>query len=212
MSKAPRPRKGATKGAVSQVRVIAGSHRGRKLQFIDHGGDVRPSGDRLRETLFSWLQFELSGARVLDVFAGSGVLGAEALSRGASHCDLIECVADRAMLMRDQLTAWFADRAQVHQHNAMTWLSQQVGRQPPFDVVFVDPPYDLGLAEPVCEILQRDGYLAEHAWVYVESRRQSPAPAVPIDWQLHREKSSGEVRACLYRVGPRQSQISPELR
>lgn len=200
MSKASRRGKGAQAAALGQVRVIAGSHRGRRLQFIDHGGDVRPSGDRLRETLFSWLQFELPGARVLDLFAGSGVLAAEALSRGAVHADLVECVADRARLMAGQLTDWFDQRAQVHQADAMIWLARRAGQPAPYEVVFVDPPYDLGLAGPACDLLDAGGWLADQAWVYVESRRQSPPPAVPAHWQLHREKSSGEVRACLYRV------------
>ena len=82
--------KGRAAGSRGQVRIIGGSHRGHRLQFVDHGGDLRPSSDRMRETLFNWLQFDLPGMRVLDLFAGSGVLGAEALSRGARQAVLVE--------------------------------------------------------------------------------------------------------------------------
>jgi 16S rRNA (guanine966-N2)-methyltransferase len=185
----------ASKG---QVRIIGGDQRGLRLQFVDHGGDLRPSSDRLRETLFNWLQFELPGLRVLDLFAGSGVLGAEALSRGAAEAVLIEKQRDRVTDLQRQLHPLFAERIQVHCHDALRWLQQ---RATPFDLVFVDPPYDLGLVEPACADLESRGWLAEHAWVYVESRRQAAVPAVPAGWILHREKQAGEIHARLFRRG-----------
>ncbi|MDX1804279.1 MAG: 16S rRNA (guanine(966)-N(2))-methyltransferase RsmD [Alcanivorax sp.] len=180
-----------------QVRIIGGQQRGLRLHFVDQGGDLRPSSDRMRETLFNWLQFELPGMRVLDLFAGSGALAAEALSRGAARATVVEKKRERSADLSRQLKPLFGDRVRVECADAQRWLERAEG---PFDLVFVDPPYDLGLAEPACESLQRRGLLAENAWVYVESRRQQPAPGVPTQWQLHREKSSGEIRACLYRV------------
>lgn len=183
-------------GSKGQVRIIGGEKRGLRLQFVDHGGDLRPSSDRLRETLFNWLQFELPGMRVLDLFAGSGVLGAESLSRGASEAVLIEKQRDRVSDLQRQLQPLFGDRSCVLCHDALLWLNQPPR---PFDLVFVDPPYDLGLAEPACADLEARGWLSEDAWIYVESRRQGVVPAVPGNWSLHREKLAGEIHARLFR-------------
>ncbi|EKF74385.1 hypothetical protein A11A3_09300 [Alcanivorax hongdengensis A-11-3] len=182
-----------------QVRIIGGAQRGRRLHFVDQGGDLRPSSDRMRETLFNWLQFELPGMAVLDLFAGSGVLAAEALSRGAASATVVEKKRERCADLSHQLKPLFDHKVRVECADALRWLERASG---PFDLVFVDPPYDLGLAEPACAALQARGLLADNGWVYVESRRQQPAPAVPAGWQLHREKSSGEIRACLYRINP----------
>ncbi len=188
----------ASAGSKGQVRIIGGEKRGLRLQFVDHGGDLRPSSDRLRETLFNWLQFELPGLNVLDLFAGSGVLGAEALSRGASKAVLIEKQRERVADLQRQLQPMFADRISIQCHDALLWLHQPPTR---FDLVFVDPPYDLGLAEPACADLEARGWLADEAWIYVESRRQGTVPAVPANWSLHREKQAGEIHARLFRRG-----------
>lgn len=189
---------GRKSGATSkgQVRIIGGERRGHRLQFVDQGGDLRPSSDRMRETLFNWLQFELPGLRVLDLFAGSGVLGAEALSRGAQRAVLVEKKRERAADLKRQLLPLFDDRIEIHNADALQWLAHSALQ---FDLVFVDPPYDLGLAEPACAALEQQGLLAEDAWIYVESRRHEEAPAVPSNWQLHREKSGGDVLARLFR-------------
>lgn len=180
------------------VRIIGGEHRGRRLGFTDHNGDLRPTGDRLRETLFNWLQFETAERAVLDLFAGSGALAAEALSRGAASADLIEKKPARARDLSQQLKPLFEGRATIHCADAMDWLARVPARH--FDLVFVDPPYDLHLQAPACEILQARDLLADHALVYVESRRQDAAPTVPGQWQLRREKLAGDVRAQLYEV------------
>ena len=184
-------------GATSkgQVRIIGGERRGHRLQFVDQGGDLRPSSDRMRETLFYWLQFELPGLRVLDLFAGSGVLGAEALSRGAQRAVLVEKKRERAADLKRQLLPLFDDRIHIHNADAMQWLASSASQ---FDLVFVDPPYDLGLAEPACAALESHGLLADKAWVYVESRRHGEVPVVPANWQLYREKSGGDIFARLF--------------
>ncbi|WP_111657706.1 16S rRNA (guanine(966)-N(2))-methyltransferase RsmD [Isoalcanivorax indicus] len=183
------------------VRIIGGQHRGRRLQFTDQGGDLRPSGDRLRETLFNWLQFEIRGRRVLDLFAGSGVLGAEALSRGAASAVLVEKKRERASDLTRQLQPLFGATLRVECADALTWLAR--GAPPaPFDLAFIDPPYDLGLVPPACDALERGGWLSREALIYVETRRHDPAPAVPVNWHLEKEKLGGDVRACLYRRQP----------
>ena len=185
------------KTSKGQVRIIGGEQRGRRLHFVDQRGDLRPSSDRMRETLFNWLQGELNGVTVLDLFAGSGVLGAEALSRGAERAVLVERKRDRCDDLGRQLRPLFGERVELHCADALKWLPRAAQR---FQLVFIDPPYDLGLATPACQALDQLGLLAPEALVYVESRKQAPAPAVPAGWQLHREKEGGDVRAQLYRV------------
>lgn len=178
-----------------QVRIIGGQYKGHRLQFVDQRGDLRPSSDRIRETLFNWLQFDLPGSRVLDAFAGSGALGAEALSRGAGSAVLVEKKRPRCDDLRRQLTPLFQDRVQVQCDDALHWLARASGS---FDLVFVDPPYDLGLSAAACQALEECNLLADEAWVYLESRSHDPAPQVPAHWQLHREKAGGDIRAQLY--------------
>lgn len=179
------------------VRIIGGEHRGRKLPFTDQNGDLRPTGDRMRETLFNWLQFQLQDKRVLDLFAGSGVLAAEALSRGAAHAQLVEKKRERADDLKKVLLPIFAERIRISCADAMKWLDRDTHQ---YDLVFVDPPYDLGLQQPVCEALQEYRRVAPGGLVYVESRRQSAAPVVPASWQCIKEKESGDIRAQLYQV------------
>lgn len=178
----------------SSLRIIGGENRGRRLQFTDQDGDLRPTSDRLRETLFNWLQFELRGKRVLDLFAGSGVLGAEALSRGAAQAVLVEKKPERAADLSKQLKLIFSDRVFIQQADALKWLPRASG---PFDLVFIDPPYDINAQQPACDLLIEHQLLAPGAWVYVESRRQDTAPNVP-GWKLEKEKVMGDTCARLY--------------
>ncbi|MCK0537023.1 16S rRNA (guanine(966)-N(2))-methyltransferase RsmD [Alcanivorax quisquiliarum] len=179
------------------VRIIGGQHRGRRLLFTDQDGDLRPSGDRMRETLFNWLQFKLLDRRVLDLFAGSGALAAEALSRGAAHAVVVEKKRERAADLSRQLKPIFAERVFVQAADALEWLAGDIP-QAPFDLVFIDPPYDLGLASPACEALEQRNLLSTEALIYVESRRHDPAPVVPASWQLLKEASGGDMRAQLF--------------
>lgn len=184
----------------SSVRIIGGEHRSRRLHFTDQGGDLRPSTDRLRETLFNWLQFELAGKHVLDLFAGSGILAAEALSRGAASAELVEKKPQRADDLRRELKPLFGERARVHALDALRWLALPAApdeRQ--FDLVFVDPPYDLGIVTSACAALEQQQKLAQDALIYVETRAHDDAPTLPNNWQLLKEKLAGEVAARLYR-------------
>lgn len=180
----------------SSVRIIGGEHKSRRLHFTDQGGDIRPTSDRLRETLFNWLQFDLPGSRVLDLYAGSGILAAEALSRGAASAELVELNHRRANDLRQQLTPLFNQRAKVHSLNALDWLQRQ--HEHAFNVVFVDPPYDLGVASESCNLLVSNRLLTTNALVYVETRSHELPPDVPNGWMLHREKIAGEAAARLY--------------
>jgi len=175
-----------------QVRIIGGRWRGTKLAVPDRPG-LRPSSDRVRETLFNWLMPVLPGAHVLDLFAGTGVLGFEALSRGAAHATLVERDPGLAAALREASGRLDA-QATVIAQDALAWLAGQATR---FDLVFLDPPFADGLWERALAALSPR--LATDAWVYVESP-VGTVPAVPPGWILHREGQTRDVRYALYRA------------
>lgn len=180
-----------------QVRIIGGRWRGRKLTFADQPG-LRPSGDRMRETLFNWLMPHLADARVLDLFAGSGALGLEALSRGATHAVLVESSRAAAACLQKNAAALQAN-CEVVCAEAINWLQRPCSQ--PFDIVFIDPPFDAGLLPSTLELLVRGGWLAPDAAVYMEFSSSTPAPTLPHGWQLRRELKAGQVRCQLAFVG-----------
>jgi len=180
--------------AVGQVRIIGGRWRNTKLPVPLSPG-LRPSSDRVRETLFNWLMPRLGGARVLDLFAGSGALGLEAVSRGAAQATLVERDAALSRQLRESVARLGAqDQIAVVQADALQWLRQPAG--PLADIAFVDPPFADGLWEAV--IAGLPSHLAADAWLYVESPTDQ-APKMPAAWLLHREGGTREVRFALYR-------------
>lgn len=189
-----RPRQPVARGA-NQLRIIGGQWRGRKLGFPDVDG-LRPTGDRIRETLFNWLAPEIRGARCLDLFAGSGALGLEALSRGAGASLLVERDAKAAAQLRANLALLRADNGQLMQADALTLL-RQGNSTAPFDVVFVDPPFQLNLWQAVVDALEAGGWLADEASIYIEAGRD-PEYQTPPNWTLHRDKQGGQVSYRLF--------------
>lgn len=180
-----------------KVRIIGGHWRGTRLGVADAPG-LRPTSDRVRETLFNWLMPVLSGARVLDLFAGTGALGLEAVSRGAASAVLVErdpALASALRAVADKLPG--GDAVAVVQAEALAW----VGTVPDasFDVAFVDPPFVADLWSALVSKLPSK--LAANAWLYVESSPEA-APALPSEWVLHREGRTREVRYALYRRRP----------
>ncbi|WP_317932149.1 16S rRNA (guanine(966)-N(2))-methyltransferase RsmD [Halioxenophilus sp. WMMB6] len=188
--------------ADGQLRIIAGQWRGRKLAFPALDG-LRPTGDRIRETLFNWLQAELPGARCLDLFAGSGALGLEALSRGAAHCTFIDSQASACQALKANLAKLSCTAAQVLQTDAVTWLQQSAASlhsgQTPVQVVFCDPPFAKGLWAEAIEALAASPLLASDAWIYIETPKDE-AVTVPVQWRLHRSKTAGTIRFQLFQV------------
>lgn len=179
-----------------KIRIIGGQWRGRKLVVPDRAG-LRPTGDRVRETLFNWLQAAVPGSRCLDLFAGTGALGLEALSRGAGSAVFVE----RDRFLVDALRAVARDwpggeRLEVVQADALRWL---VDDQRQYDLVFIDPPFADGLQGRVLETLARDGRLATNACVYVEQDARDPEFDVGESFELLRCKTLGEVRMTLLR-------------
>ncbi len=167
--------------------------RGSRIAVPDMPG-LRPTPDRVRETLFNWLAPVIHGARCLDLFAGTGALGIEALSRGAAQVDFVEADARLADLLRANLGRLGQD-ARVHVADARRFLEQGGER---YDVVFLDPPFAANLWGDAARALEARGRLRGAAWIYVES----PANAtleLPQNWALHREGRAGDVRFALYR-------------
>tara|TARA_R110002073_G_scaffold190303_1_gene349090 strand:+ start:837 stop:1436 length:600 start_codon:yes stop_codon:yes gene_type:complete len=186
---------GSRRGKLGQVRIIGGRWRGRKLSFPAAEG-LRPTGDRIRETLFNWLAPHIQGARCADLFAGSGALGLEALSRGAAHCDFVDSASAALTGIRQHLRTLDAqDVGSCHALTAQQFLQQTLT---PYDIVFVDPPFKLPLVEPVCASLTGSGLLADAALVYIETAAAQPPPTVPRQWTLHREKVSSGVAYRLF--------------
>ncbi|MBW8191143.1 16S rRNA (guanine(966)-N(2))-methyltransferase RsmD [Neiella marina] len=188
-------RKKSNKHAASggQIRIIAGQWRGRKLPVHDLQG-LRPTTDRQKETLFNWLQGELDGANVLDLYAGAGGLGFEALSRYAESLIAVERDGQAAKQLKANAQTLQA-QAQIIQSDVLSYLQQTPHS---FDLVFVDPPYGKDLLAPTLSALQP--WLAEEAWVYTESEAGLVLPQLPANWQLWREKVAGQAHARLYRL------------
>ena len=179
----------------NQFRIIGGAWRSRRFTFPDVPG-LRPSPDRVRETVFNWLAPVIDGARCIDLFAGSGALGFEAASRGAAEVVLVERDAGLAANLRTQAARLHAGNVHVHHADALAWLRAAGG--PPFDIVFLDPPFDAGLWEPAAALL--GPWLAPGARVYVESPA-GRAPALPPGWHRHRAGATRDVEYALFRTG-----------
>ena len=186
----------AARGASRVLRIVGGRHRGRRLRFPE-GVEIRPTPDRVRETLFNWLQPRIVDARVLDLFAGSGALGLEALSRGAAHVTFVERERSAAGAIDALLKEWNETAATVVCAEALAWLGRP-RVDPPFDVVFLDPPYDASLLASAAAELAAQGWLATDARIYVERRARDPLPALPAGWREQRSGRAGEVGYHLY--------------
>lgn len=182
----------------NKLRIIGGRWRGRKLGFPDLPG-LRPTGDRLRETLFNWLSPVIVDARCLDLFAGSGALGLEAVSRGAASATLVERSNEACQSLRQhRQTLAAGDAIEIVQADALQWLQQTPPR--PFDIVFLDPPFDSPLLEASTTLLAAPGWLASGARIYMESAK-AQMPPDPANWELLRSVESGQVLCRLFRFG-----------
>ena len=187
-----------------EVRIIGGRWRGRKIRF-PAGSQIRPSPDRVRETLFNWLEPTIRGARCLDLFAGSGALGFESLSRGAAGTVFVErdpVVVGHLKSLAKELAA---DAALIVQADAPRWLGGPAER---FDIVFLDPPFGSGLLPGLLQRLERGGWLAPGALVYVECGMADGAPGLPEGWRMHRSGRAGDVGYYLA-AGPAADAPSP---
>lgn len=174
----------------SQLRVIAGEWRSRRFSFTEQPG-LRPTPDRVRETLFNWLSMYIEGARCLDLFAGSGALTLEALSRGAAHALACDTSRDVVTTLRGHLQTLQCDRSEIRLQDAMGLLAGTPDA--PFDLVFLDPPFHQDLLIPACTALEDNGWLTPDALIYTESETPPDLLPFPAGWHLHREKKAGKV-------------------
>lgn len=181
-----------------QLRIIAGEWRSRRLSFPDAPG-LRPTPDRVRETLFNWLAPYIEGAKVLDAFTGSGALYLEALSRGAGDAVAVDSNPAAISSLRNNLEVLRCPRGQVVQSDVLRYLQGEAKQQ--FDVVFLDPPFHQDLLPRACELLENGGWLADHSWIYIESESAPSSMNLPGNWRLHREKKAGQVHYALWERG-----------
>lgn len=188
----------SARGGQNRLRIIGGQWRGRRLEFPDIPG-LRPTPDRVRETLFNWLQSEIVGARCLDLFAGSGALGLEALSRGASRVVMVDEASAVTRQLESNLQILQADNASVARMSAQTFLERGPG-DARYDVVFLDPPFGLELVSPIVQLLEKGDWLAPDALIYVETERSLHELDLPASWEPLREKHTGHVRYRLFRA------------
>jgi len=178
------------KARPSQLRIIAGEWRSRRFSFTEQPG-LRPTPDRVRETLFNWLSGQIEGARCLDLFAGSGALTLEALSRGARHVLTCDLSRDVVTTLRGHLQTLNCDRAEIRQQDALALLASPPTE--PFELVFIDPPFHQNLLEPTCTALEENGWLTADALIYTESETAPERLSHPANWHLHRQKKAGQV-------------------
>lgn len=181
-------------GAAGRIRIIGGNLRNSRLQVPELPG-LRPTAERVRETLFNWLAPVITGARCLDLCAGTGALGIEALSRGAACVQFVERDIRLAQALRDNLARLKVKTGQVAALDAASFLG---ARPQPQDLVFLDPPFAQGLWPSLARALEQGGWLTAGGWIYVESPRGID-PGLPASWQLHRQGHAGEVHFALYR-------------
>ena len=174
---------------VGKLRIIGGQWRSRVLPVIEQQG-LRPTPDRVRETLFNWLQAEIPGARCLDLFTGSGALGFEAASRGAKKVLMLEKQGAACEVLKNNIRLLAADNIELHQQDAMTWLATP---SESFDLVFVDPPYATDLLAKSCWLLEQNQHLADEAYIYLECPSNQDLPDLPQNWQIIRGKKAGQV-------------------
>jgi 16S rRNA (guanine966-N2)-methyltransferase len=185
----------------NSVRIIAGMWRGRRIHFPDMPA-LRPTPDRVRETLFNWLQHSITDTRVLDLFAGSGALGLEALSRGAREAVFVEQFPAAARALQEQLVRFGgAGKGRILEMGAARFL-----RNPgePFDIAFLDPPFGTNALAEYIPLLDGGEWLKVGGLVYLENERAAGAPALPGHWELLKSKSAGEVGYHLARVNGRK--------
>jgi len=180
-----------------RIRIIGGQWRGRWIELPAQSG-LRPTGNRIRETLFNWLTPAIDGARCLDLFAGTGALGFEAASRGAAEVLLVDQDGRAVRQLQTMAKRLSAANVTVRHAEAETFLAETAGT---FDIVFLDPPFRRGHIARCSELLHSGGWLREKALLYIEIEKEALMPQLPKDWNVRREKVAGQVRYLLVQTG-----------
>lgn len=183
---------GKSSQSADTIRIIGGQWRSRKIHFTEVAG-LRPTPDRVRETLFNWLQTVIVGANCLDLFSGSGALGFEALSRGAGHCLFIDshpqCIKD----INSNLQKLSAINGETVFGDTLQLLQQDSETKRRYNIAFIDPPYAMNCALQCCRLLAEHQWLADESYIYIESATPIVEHELPDHWQMHRQKKAGNV-------------------
>ena len=181
----------------NSVRIISGKYKSRKVSFPSRS-EVRPTGNRIRESLFNWIHLEISSSRCLDLFAGSGALGIEALSRGATTATFIESDREAAFYLENNLRNLDATNGNVIVSDAVDWLkcSKDIN---PFNIVFLDPPFKGNLLVECVHLLDSNYMISDHGSIYVESETEFNQRILPKSWRLKHRNQAGRVYYYLYK-------------
>ena len=184
------------KTQTGKVRIISGTHKGRIVRF-QAIKDLRPTPDRVRETLFNWLTAHIPGSTCLDLFAGSGSLGLEALSRGAGTVQFIESNTKAARCLKENIQTLQLTNTQVHRKDSLAYLKTC---NTVFDIIFLDPPFSSNLLSETIENIDQLKLIKHQGWIYIETSMHQQLPELPQHWQCTRNTKAGEVHANLINV------------
>ena len=181
----------------NSVRIISGKYKSRKITFPSQS-EVRPTGNRIRESLFNWIQLEITNSRCLDLFAGSGALGIEALSRGAAIATFIESNREAAFYIKKNLKNLGAINGDLIIAEATSWLkcSKDID---PFDIVFLDPPFKANLMFDCFQLLESNNMIADNGSIYIETETEFKEETLPDSWRLSHKNQAGKVSYYLYK-------------
>ena len=181
-------------GKAGRLRIVAGNWRSRLLDIADVEG-LRPTSERIRETLFNWLASGIHGKRCLDLFAGTGALGLEALSRGAGEVVFVEKAPRAARTLARNIETLDAKGATVLQQDAEDFLD--TGETAPFEIIFLDPPFAEDMLSDLCRLIEERGLLVDDGLVYLEQDRAREMAVLPDNWRVLKNKTAGNVRYML---------------
>ena len=192
----------SNKNTLSKIKIIGGKWKGTNLTFYDEP-ELRPTGNRIRETLFNWLQPNIKRSICLDLFAGSGCLGLEAQSRGAAECVMVEKNKKVINHLAENIEKLGSSTELIH-NDTLNYLSSKEPSKT-FDIVFLDPPFDSTIYESTMRALELNHWLSRDALIYIEARSDSSMFQIPDNWSLFREQVAGNVRYMLYSRGEKKN-------
>ncbi|BGI51214.1 MAG: 16S rRNA (guanine(966)-N(2))-methyltransferase [Arsenophonus endosymbiont of Ceratovacuna japonica] len=181
----------------NKIRIISGKWKGYKLTILNNN-NLRPTTNKMRETLFNWLMPVIQGAKCLDCFAGSGALSIEALSRNASLATLIELEPLTIMQLTNNLLKLGIKNIEIINNNVLNYLTQQVTIT--YDIIFLDPPFRKNLLQQTILLLEQNGWLTKKCWIYIEAEVEAinNLTILPTNWILYRKKITNNAIYCLY--------------
>ncbi len=190
-----RNKNSAKAAATGNIRIISGKHKGRKLPVLMAEG-LRPTTDRVKETVFNWLMPYIQDSNCLDCFAGSGSLGFEALSRGAAQVTFLELNPDAAKQLQVNKATLKAENINIHKTDALAFLQKPPAK---YSLVFIDPPFRKNLVSQTAELINQHA-LTDDALIYVEMEKDHNSQQLPNNWRLLKEKVAGQVSYRLYQM------------